>query len=203
MEGRRTIINALSTTMPDSLTPPPSHRQELNGPCPGLDNAGSSIAEAHILPKIITTYLRPDLILCSTLQQSLSIVELTVPWEAEVGEAYERKRLKYSDIAAKAVQWGWRTQVLPVEVAEGDGSQRTGLLTSRQVAVRGCRAKQQLPLAEKKGALQNEGCKMTRKRGKSGGGGGGGGTNICHSTVAYICRCAPAPRPPPPPQVLH
>ena len=33
-----------------------------------------------------------------------------------MGEAYERKRLKYSDIAAEAEQRGWRAQVLPVEV---------------------------------------------------------------------------------------
>ncbi len=62
-------------------------------------------------PKIITTNLRPDLILWSTSQKSLFIVELTVPWEAAIGEADERKRLKYSDLLAEAVQ-----QLLPVEV---------------------------------------------------------------------------------------
>ncbi|KAJ8389643.1 hypothetical protein AAFF_G00118800 [Aldrovandia affinis] len=67
-------------------------------------------------PEIITTNLRPDLVLWSTSQKLLFIVELTVPWEAAVGEAYERKRLKYSDIAAEAEQRGWRAQVLPVEV---------------------------------------------------------------------------------------
>ena len=67
-------------------------------------------------PEIITTNLRPDLVLWSTLQKLLFIVELTVLWEAAVGEAYERKRLKYSDIATKAEQRGWRAQVLPVEV---------------------------------------------------------------------------------------
>ncbi len=39
-----------------------------------------------------------------------------MPWEAAIGEANERKRLKYSDLAAEAVQRGWRTQLLPVEV---------------------------------------------------------------------------------------
>ncbi len=67
-------------------------------------------------PEIITTNLRPDLILWSNSQKSLFIVELTVPWEAVIGEANERKRLKYSDVAAKAVQRGWQTQLLPVEV---------------------------------------------------------------------------------------
>ena len=55
-------------------------------------------------PEIITTNLRPDLVLWSTSQKSVFIVELTVPWEAAVGEAYERKQLKYTDIAAEAEQ---------------------------------------------------------------------------------------------------
>ena len=67
-------------------------------------------------PEIITTSLRPDLVLWSTSQKAVFIVELTVPWEAAVGEAYERKRLKYADIAAEAEQRGWRARVLPVEV---------------------------------------------------------------------------------------
>ncbi len=67
-------------------------------------------------PEIITTNFRPDLILWSTSQKSLFIVELTVTWEAAIGEANERKRLKYSDLLAEAVQRGWRTQFLPVEV---------------------------------------------------------------------------------------
>lgn len=44
------------------------------------------------------------------------ILELTVPWETSVGEAYELKRLKCAEIAAEAEQRGWRTQVLPIEV---------------------------------------------------------------------------------------
>ncbi|KAI2662986.1 2,3,4,5-tetrahydropyridine-2,6-dicarboxylate N-succinyltransferase [Labeo rohita] len=67
-------------------------------------------------PEIISTNLRPDLILWSTSQKSLFIVELTVPWEAAIGEANERKRLKYSDLLAEVVQQGWRSQLFPVEV---------------------------------------------------------------------------------------
>ena len=66
-------------------------------------------------PEIITTNLRLGLVLWSTMQKSLFIVELTVRREAAVSEAYERKHLKYSDIAAEAEQRGWRAQVLPVE----------------------------------------------------------------------------------------
>ena len=68
------------------------------------------------LPEIVTTSLRPDLVLLSTSQKAVFIVELTVPWEAAVGEVFERKKLKYADIAAEAEQHGWCAQVLPVEV---------------------------------------------------------------------------------------
>lgn len=47
-------------------------------------------------PEILNTNLRPDL--------------------AAVGEAYERKKLKYTDIAFEAKQLAWRTQILLVEV---------------------------------------------------------------------------------------
>ena len=67
-------------------------------------------------PEIVTTSLRPDLVLWSTSQKAVFIVELTVPWEAAVGEVFERKKLKYADIAAEAEQHGWRAQVLAVEV---------------------------------------------------------------------------------------
>ena len=67
-------------------------------------------------PEILPTSLRPDLVLWSTTQKVVFIIEITVPWEAAVGEAYERKRLKYADIAAEAEKRGWRAQVLPVEV---------------------------------------------------------------------------------------
>ena len=43
-------------------------------------------------PEIVTTSLRPDLVLWSTSQKAVFIVELTVPWEAAVGEAFERKK---------------------------------------------------------------------------------------------------------------
>lgn len=47
--------------------------------------------------EIITTSLRPDLILWSALQEALFTLELMVPWEDAVGEAYERKKLMYSN----------------------------------------------------------------------------------------------------------
>ena len=66
--------------------------------------------------EIIETSLRPDLIIWSSSHKTCYIVELTVPWEAAVEEAYERKSLKYADLAAQIKQNGWQVDVLPVEV---------------------------------------------------------------------------------------
>lgn len=45
------------------------------------------------------------------------IIELTVRWESAVEEAYERKKLRYLDLAADAKQQGWKA-----EVAQAEGS---------------------------------------------------------------------------------
>ena len=66
--------------------------------------------------EIVETSLRPDIILWSKSQKSCYIIELTVPWESAIEEAYERKKSKYAEIAAQARRNGWRAEVLPVEV---------------------------------------------------------------------------------------
>lgn len=67
--------------------------------------------------EIATTNPRPDLVLWSPSNRSVYIIELTVPWEDNVGEAYERKKLRYAELAADAKQRGWKATVLPVEEA--------------------------------------------------------------------------------------
>ncbi|KAL7843651.1 hypothetical protein AOLI_G00251630 [Acnodon oligacanthus] len=42
--------------------------------------------------------------------------ELTVPWENAIEEAYERKKLRYTELATDAQQRGWNAKVYPVEV---------------------------------------------------------------------------------------
>ncbi|MGH0163870.1 UNVERIFIED_CONTAM: hypothetical protein FKN15_046048 [Acipenser sinensis] len=44
------------------------------------------------------------------------LIELTVPWEDAVDQAYERKKLRYAQLATEAEQQGWRVRVYPVEV---------------------------------------------------------------------------------------
>ncbi len=67
-------------------------------------------------PEIAATTLRPDLVLWSPSLKSVYITELTVPWENSTEEAYERKKLRYTELAADAQQRGWKAKVYPVEV---------------------------------------------------------------------------------------
>lgn len=53
-------------------------------------------------PEIATTTLRPDLVLWPPSVKKAYIIELTVPWEDSIDEAYERKHLRYAEIAAEA-----------------------------------------------------------------------------------------------------
>lgn len=67
-------------------------------------------------PEIVATTLRPDMVLWSPTTKLAYVVELTVPWEEGVEEAYERKKNKYSDLATEASQNSWKTSIFPVEV---------------------------------------------------------------------------------------
>ncbi|KAL0186294.1 hypothetical protein M9458_017964, partial [Cirrhinus mrigala] len=67
-------------------------------------------------PEIATTALRPDIVLWSNSCQLAYIIELTVPWEDALEEAFEHKKLRYSNIAAEAENKGWKIRVRPVEV---------------------------------------------------------------------------------------
>ena len=65
---------------------------------------------------IITTSLRPDIVMWSVTEKRVLIVELTVPWEGAIQEAYERKKSRYADLVAECQQRGWRATTYPVEV---------------------------------------------------------------------------------------
>ncbi|KAJ8251061.1 hypothetical protein GJAV_G00216820 [Gymnothorax javanicus] len=72
--------------------------------------------------EIATTNLRPDLALWSSSLHSAYIIELTVPWEDAVEEAFKRKSLKYAELAADAEQRGWKAK------------SQTGRMTNQQLA---------------------------------------------------------------------
>ena len=66
--------------------------------------------------EIASTNLRYDIVLWSRSRMRVYFIELTVPWEALVAEAYERKKLRYVELGAEAEQRGWKVRICPVEV---------------------------------------------------------------------------------------
>ena len=69
-----------------------------------------------VFPCEIETRLRPDMVMFSTAKKLLIMIELTVPWESRIDEAYERKKLKYSDLGDSCREKGWSVWCYPVEV---------------------------------------------------------------------------------------
>lgn len=65
---------------------------------------------------IAMSTLRPDMVLWANSLRVVYFIELTVPWEDNTEEAFERKRLRYSDLKAEAEGRGWKAMVRPVEV---------------------------------------------------------------------------------------
>ncbi|TWW57325.1 hypothetical protein D4764_07G0000440 [Takifugu flavidus] len=81
--------------------------------------------------------LRPDLVLWSKFCWRVFIVELTVPWEEAISEAYERKRLRYANLAAEAEERGWSVKVWPVEVGCRGFVSRTTTKLLKEMGIRG------------------------------------------------------------------
>ena len=68
-------------------------------------------------PEVVAeTTLRPDIVIWSQSPKRVILVELTVPWEERVEEAFELKKLKYQELADVCRDRGWKTWVFPVEV---------------------------------------------------------------------------------------
>ncbi|KAL7835079.1 hypothetical protein SRHO_G00293260 [Serrasalmus rhombeus] len=57
-----------------------------------------------------------DIVLVSESTKQATLLELTVPWEDCLEEAFERKLSKYAGLVSDCQQAGWRVRCLPVEV---------------------------------------------------------------------------------------
>ena len=151
LESKRVSINALPTNNQDRRQHPPlfvregeKQRARTSNPDLGPLNAARDWQMQVDLdrrlvfpPEIAMTTLRPDLVLWSNTCKLVYIIELTVPWEDAVEEAYERKKLRYSNLAAEAEDRGWKARVRPVEVGcRGFVASSTAKLL-REVGVRG------------------------------------------------------------------
>ena len=65
---------------------------------------------------IVSSGLRPDILLVSESTKNIIIMELTVPWEDRLGEANERKRTKYEHLVIDCRAKGWKARCMPIEV---------------------------------------------------------------------------------------
>jgi len=65
---------------------------------------------------IAITNLRPDVVIWSPSQRQVILGELTVPWEDNMQEAYERKYTRYAELKADCTRRGWCTFCYPFEI---------------------------------------------------------------------------------------
>ncbi|XP_030004234.1 uncharacterized protein LOC115429122 [Sphaeramia orbicularis] len=65
---------------------------------------------------IAATTLRPDIVILSEATKQAVLLELTVPWEDRIEEAFERKLSKYTGLISDCQQAGWKARCFPVEV---------------------------------------------------------------------------------------
>ena len=65
---------------------------------------------------IIQTEKRPDIVARSDSKKSVLLIELTVPWEEDWGEAHQRRKNVYETLRADCVEKGWICYVFPFEV---------------------------------------------------------------------------------------
>ena len=75
------------------------------------------INEKLVVPEdIVKTKQRPDIVIFSKTSKRIIFIELTVPWEEALEEAYERKKLRYTDLVEECKVNGWKAVCYPVEV---------------------------------------------------------------------------------------
>ena len=70
----------------------------------------------HFPHHIAHTQEWPDIVIWSDTVKRVIIVELTVPWEENMEEAFERKKLRYENLRMECEDKGWARQVMPIEV---------------------------------------------------------------------------------------
>ena len=80
------------------------------------DLEGHSVAGGTIPPHILTTNLRPDLVIVREEDKQISIIELTVPFETNVENAHQRKVEKYSSLVRDIQDNGYTVSFYAIEI---------------------------------------------------------------------------------------
>ena len=84
---------------------------------------------------IAITAKRPDIILYSDETKQVVLLELTVPWETRIEEAYERKKKSYEELRSDRCNNGWTCWVFPVEVGCRGFPSQSLLNTAKQLGI--------------------------------------------------------------------
>ena len=56
------------------------------------------------------------MVLYSECERIVYFIELTIPFEDAIEEAFERKKLKYAELVVEARERGWQAHTRPVEI---------------------------------------------------------------------------------------
>ena len=92
------------------------------------------LGEAYHFPNhIVSTNLRPDMVVWSDVHRALYLIELTVCFETGFVEAAQRKRERYSDLVIEARETGYDTSVLPIQIGSRGALEETGLEALRKL----------------------------------------------------------------------
>lgn len=84
-------------------TPQPPTQKRSSTLTPGKEwQMMIDLKKQLVFPReILTTTLRPDIVMWSSVEKRVLRIELTIPWEEGMTTAHERKYLKYTELAAE------------------------------------------------------------------------------------------------------
>ena len=66
--------------------------------------------------EITSTRQRPDLVIRSVNYKKVIMAELTIPFEANIDIAHQRKLEEYEDLREQCIKNGWSTDIFPLEI---------------------------------------------------------------------------------------
>lgn len=142
--------------------------------------------------EIVTTTLWPDIVMWSTVEKRVLLIELTIHWEEGMTAAHKRKHLKYSELAAECKEVGWRARVYPVEVRCQGFVGRTAVQLFHGAGVAGSNLRKTIKELVDKGAGAPDKAQRVGDNPSVKGAAGGGRetTPTCHRREMYWYRGA-------------
>ncbi len=79
--------------------------------------------------------------LLSELSRQVVLLELTVPWEDRIEEAFERKRAKYEELVGECRSRGWKARCNPVKVGSRGFAGQSLCRALKLLGIRGLHSK--------------------------------------------------------------